>query len=289
MFFRYKVEKGEYALDDFDAIVIGGGGLKGLSFLGAIHFFKECGVLDNVTTFAGTSVGSVICLLMALGYTPKDQLAMNLDASFLKMKPLGEMVKSRSLFDFSLLLQSLEEACVAKMNTSPSFRELRAFTGKSLRVVAYNASKNCQHLFSDVDTPDVKVTEAVRYSCAIPLVFDTQTAESGEIFFDGGLINNLPVDVVVPDASNVFVVSTAPLPPDASSPLSFADIVQIIINVPTVSSDLQRLEMARSSFPDKKFFHIHLKHSYRPTATLGMSSEEKTNCFQAGYDFAKRI
>jgi predicted acylesterase/phospholipase RssA len=288
MFFRYKVEKGEYVLDDFDAVVVGGGGLKGLSFLGAIHFFKESGVLDKVETFAGTSVGAVICLLMALGYTPEDQLAMNLDASFLKMKPLSDMVKSRSLFDFSLLMEKLEEACVAKMDTSPSFRELRAFSGKSLRVVAYNASKNCQHLFSDVATPDVKVMEAVRYSCAIPLIFDTQTAENGDVFFDGGLVNNLPVDVVADDANNVLVVSTAAVPPETPT-LSFADIVQIIINVPTVSSDLQRLELARASFPEKHFFHIHLKHSYRPTATLGMSLEEKTDCFRAGYDFAKRI
>ena len=287
MFFRYKVEKGEYVLDDFEAVVIGGGGLKGLSFLGAIHYFEQCGVLSKVKVFAGTSVGSIICLLLALGYTAKEQLEMNLDASFLKMKPLNEVFKSKSLVDFSPLMEKLEQVCADKMNTSPNFREFHQFTGKSLRIVAYNASKNCQHVFSEEQTPNFKVTDAVRFSCAIPLIFDTQITKEGEIFFDGGLVNNLPVDLVQ-DAKSIFAVSTATVPPETET-LSFGDIVQIIINVPTASSDLKRVETIRKACPEKSVFHVHLENSYRPISTLGMSYEEKLDCFKSGYDFAKKI
>lgn len=287
MFFRYKADKGEYIIDDFEAIVVGGGGLKGLSFLGAIHYFEECGVLTKVHTFAGTSVGAIICFLLALGYTPAEQLEMNLDASFLKMKSLNEVFKSKSLLDFTPLMDKLEQVCLEKMNGSPNFREFYNFTGKSLRIIAYNASKNCQQLFSEKDTPDFKVMDAVRFSCAIPLVFDTQTTKEGEIFFDGGLVNNLPIDVVQ-DSKRIFVVSTATAPPETDT-LSFGDIVQIIINVPTVSSDLKRIEMVRTAHPEKSIFHVHLENTYKPTATLGMSYEEKLNCFQTGYNFAKRI
>lgn len=291
MFFRCKVEKGqvnEYFLEEFDAIVIGGGGLKGLAFLGAIQFFAENDLFKNVKTFAGTSAGALICLLLVLGYSPTEQLQMNLETSFLKMKPLNEILSSSSLLDFSLLIQKLDEVCRNKMNKSPTFQELFEYSGKSLRVVAFNVSKNSQHLFSEKETPDVLVVDAVRFSCSLPLVFEPQISDWGDLFFDGGLINNLPVDVVL-DSDRIFVVSTGSSAPLEGVALSFSDIVQIVISVPTVSSDLLRIERIKTEYPEKTLFHVDIKNSYSVSATLGMSNEEKLNCFKTGYNFAKGI
>lgn len=292
MFFRYKVEKGgvsQYHLDEFDAIVIGGGGLKGLAFLGAIQYFQECGLLNNVKMYAGTSAGSIISLLLVLGISPKEQLEMNVNSTFLKTKPLNEVFKSGSLMDYSILIETVHKICIEKMNISPTFLELFNFTGKSLRIVSYNVTKHSQHVFSETHSPDVLVADAIRYSCALPIIFEPQMSEDGEIFLDGGLINNLPVDVVKDDCDKILAISTESSTPFSNSKLSFADIVQIIISVPTVTSDLQRIDQIRTTFPEKTLFHVQLKHSYRVSATIGMTKEEKVNCFETGYNFAKGI
>lgn len=51
-----------------DTIVLSGGGIKGIGQLGALHYCREKGYLDmlRVNTLAGTSIGSIICLLLCL-------------------------------------------------------------------------------------------------------------------------------------------------------------------------------------------------------------------------------
>jgi predicted acylesterase/phospholipase RssA len=290
MFFRYKVEKGEIietVLENFQGIVIGGGGLKGLSFLGAIEYFRECEVLNNLRVFAGTSAGAIICLLLVLGYSPKEQLELNLNVSYLKMKTVQNILQSQSLLDFTNLVTGLEDLCRLKLNKIPTFLELFEHTGKSLRVVSYNASKNSQQIFSETTTPSCLVTEAVKFSCAIPLIFEPQKSGEGDFYFDGGLINNLPVDAAW-DVDKILLISTAS-PGIHHDEISFSDIVQLLISVPTVSSDFLRLQHFRLNNPEKCVFHVHLEHSFSPTATLGMNYEEKLNCFKTGYMFAKGI
>ena len=290
MFFRYKVEKGvikENHLRPFDAIVIGGGGLKGLSFLGSIDFFSQCGLLSDVSFYAGTSAGSIICLLLILGYSPKEQLEFNLERSYLKFRPFSQIFNSQSLLDLSDLISAIETLCKKKVGYVPTFRQLYEFTNKSLRVVAYNASSNCQEIFSDTLSPEVLVTEAVKYSCSIPFIFEPQRSTSGEFYFDGGLVNNLPIDAVT-EANNLLVISTASTGVRQSF-ITFSDIVQLLISVPTISSDFLRLEHFRNLYPEKIIHHVHLEQNYSPTATFGMSSEQKIDCFNSGYVFAKGI
>jgi predicted acylesterase/phospholipase RssA len=289
MFFRYKVEKGEIietVLHKFQGIVIGGGGLKGLSFLGVLEYFRECDLLNDLRIYAGTSAGAIICLLMILNFSPREQLDLNLNTSFLKLKPVQSVFQSQSLLDFTDLVNGLEDLCRQKLNRVPTFLELFEQTGKSLRVVSYNASKNIQETFSETTTPSCLVTEAVKFSCSIPLIFEPQRSKEGDFYFDGGLVNNLPIDAAS-DADTILVISTAC--PALTDNLSFSDVVQMVISVPTSSSDFVRLQHFKIDYPEKWIHHVHLEHSFSPTATLGMKYEEKLNCFKTGYMFAKGI
>src|SRR6185295_147822 len=54
----------------FTRLVLSGGGSKGLAILGALHLFHENKALDQIIEYWGTSVGSVIGLLLLIGYTP---------------------------------------------------------------------------------------------------------------------------------------------------------------------------------------------------------------------------
>jgi predicted acylesterase/phospholipase RssA len=56
----------------FKGLCISSGGMKGLYYLGVLDYYYEKKLLDNVKYYAGTSIGSLICLLLIIGYTPKE-------------------------------------------------------------------------------------------------------------------------------------------------------------------------------------------------------------------------
>ncbi len=51
-------------------LVLSGGGAKGFAHIGAIKLLEECGIIPDYIT--GTSMGSIIGALYAMGYTPDE-------------------------------------------------------------------------------------------------------------------------------------------------------------------------------------------------------------------------
>ena len=49
-------------------LVISGGGIHGISFLGAIKYLDENNILNDIEQYVGTSAGSMISLLLLIGY-----------------------------------------------------------------------------------------------------------------------------------------------------------------------------------------------------------------------------
>ena len=54
-------------------LVFSGGGTKGIAYVGVLKYLEENNLLKHVDTIVGTSVGAVVALLIAIGYT-SDQL-----------------------------------------------------------------------------------------------------------------------------------------------------------------------------------------------------------------------
>ena len=54
-----------------DTLCIGGGGLKGFSFLSALNVLISHNYinLDLINTYTGTSFKSIFCFLISIGYT----------------------------------------------------------------------------------------------------------------------------------------------------------------------------------------------------------------------------
>ena len=50
----------------FTRLVLSGGGSKGLAMLGALHYIHENNGLDSINEYWGTSVGSIIILLLSV-------------------------------------------------------------------------------------------------------------------------------------------------------------------------------------------------------------------------------
>ncbi len=155
------------------ALVLGGGGAKGAATVGVLKYVEESGVpIDMVV---GTSIGSIVGGLYALGY---------------RSEQLDSMFRSQQwtdMFAGSLMGDSI-------------VRPLRQMTGDRgsvnfddlpipFRCVAVDINKMREVVLREGD-----LAQAMRASMAIPLVFKP-VKMNGMRLVDGGVLNNLPVDV----------------------------------------------------------------------------------------------
>ncbi|MFA6129264.1 MAG: patatin-like phospholipase family protein [Bacteroidales bacterium] len=188
-------------------LVLSGGGAAGLAHIGVIKVLEEVGIpIDYV---AGTSMGSLVGGLFAMGYTATEmeKIAKDMDWESL----LGDVVPRNDLtfeykdqmekyfydFPFSRGKLQLPTGLIAGTNITNTLA--------GLTWPAYNIK-----LFSQLPRPflcigadvvtgqEVVLTsgylhDALRASMAIPTVF-TPVEVNGNLLIDGGFINNFPAD-----------------------------------------------------------------------------------------------
>lgn len=204
-----------------DTLVLSGGGNKGSLHLGALHYNYKNGYCKDIKIFIGTSIGSVISLLLVCGYTPIEIFTSiyNLDTTTLfPMTALSLSIENIGMFDIEPFIDIVSSMVVAKIGHAPTFLELYNKTRLSLIVSVVNLTRRHCEYWSHLTTPDVSCIDAVRFSCSIPLVFHRQkpvdivemglstscyyrdTVVDDNIYYvDGGILNNFPIDVLEMD------------------------------------------------------------------------------------------
>ncbi len=174
-------------------LVLGGGGARGFAHLGVIRAMRERGM--EIDRIGGTSMGSIMGALAAL-HADDDELLATARRQF------------QQLFDYTVPLVSLVKA---KRIT----RKLDAVFGgidiEDLWIPLYCMSTNLT-----LGRPEVHrrgdLVSAIRASIAIPGVLPP-VPRDGELLVDGGVLNNLPVDVMRADPSIGRVVAVDVTPP----------------------------------------------------------------------------
>ncbi|MEI2721798.1 MAG: patatin-like phospholipase family protein [Gemmatimonadales bacterium] len=220
------------------ALVLSGGGAKGLAHVGVIAALESAGVRPDL--IVGTSMGAMIGALYAAGYTAReiDSLARALAAhDIFRAKELRGPVAWGSLLPLLLW----EEGDAGFSIQSPAVRQYQVTAVLNgamlhgnllargdfdqlpipLRVVATNLRDRSVVVLRDGD-----LAQAVRASIAIPLVFSPQKVGALTLT-DGGLSANIPVAVARREgAARVLVSDVTERPADTldlDSPLVIAD------------------------------------------------------------------
>ncbi|MGB0805386.1 MAG: patatin-like phospholipase family protein [Salibacteraceae bacterium] len=189
-------------------LVLSGGGALGLAHIGVLKVLEEKGIRPDFVV--GTSMGSIVGGLYALGYTPEEieEFVVNADWEEILAKniPLNFVVTEekydygRYLIDFpfkngkpklpsgliegQLLTEALIEYTWSGTNYS-SFDEFPI----PFRCVGTDVSNGNEIIFKDGS-----LALAMRSSMAIPTVF-TPVGLDSTLVVDGGVVNNFPVDI----------------------------------------------------------------------------------------------
>lgn len=172
---------------DYDGLVLSGGAARGAAFLGALHRLREEGLLRQVNTVAGTSIGSLVAVLFAQGADMAQVLEKIADRPFSVDFDFSTLESSFGLDDGSGLL-----AFVRSLVGRQTFGELQRATGKEVVVCATSLQARKPVYFGPRTSPDMEVAVAVRLSCTLPFLFGFAVHE-GQAYVDGGLVDNFPV------------------------------------------------------------------------------------------------
>lgn len=175
------------------ALVLRGGGVKGLAFAGALEVLES---YYNFTEFVGTSAGAVAAALLASGYDGKELLRLLSRTDFSRF-----LDRSIALTPFALIFRSglypghylrswLQKQLFEKIERN----EIRMHDLPRRAIIfASNAARGTLTFDSAGARDDAEVAFAVRCSMSIPFLFEPQS-DGGSRVYDGGLLNNFPID-----------------------------------------------------------------------------------------------
>lgn len=182
----------------YSTLVLSGGSIFAAAFIGAIHVLEQDGAMSHIRHVVGTSAGSMVALLVALGFSSVDMQAFflkYLKTSLTRINPeaLFEWYDTMGLSDGENIRILARAAIQDKLgSTDLTFLDLAKRSGKNLAICVSNVTRERSEYWDVDSTPHMSVIQAVKTSCAIPILFQP-TLYNECIYLDGGLFNHFPM------------------------------------------------------------------------------------------------
>lgn len=190
----------------FKGVCISAGGSNGIYYLGILDYYFNNNMMDEITHYSGTSIGSMICLLLIIGYSPVEIFVETCKEEFnliFKEFNLSNLMISYGLIDTSPLKKYLEEMIILKMGYVPTMKNLFETFNKLFYCSSYNLTdkKNRHTCFSYETHPYMNVIDAVMCSSSIPFIF-SKTIFENNIYIDGAVSMSTPINILLPYFEN---------------------------------------------------------------------------------------
>lgn len=158
-------------------IALSGGGARGIAHIGVLDALEKYGIRPQI--ISGTSMGAIVGVFYAAGYSPQKILEIVASRKFHKL--INWHMPFSGLVDMDKVLEIMTE-----MIDSNDF--------SALKMPFYCAVTNLNSGMMEVKS-EGKLFQWVLASASIPVVFEPQII-NGETYVDGGLLNNLPAEAI---------------------------------------------------------------------------------------------
>ena len=212
------------------ALVLAGGGAKGLAHIGALKVIEETGIPIDIVV--GNSMGSIVGGLYSIGYSPNEMDSVVRNTDWVKL-----LIDAPDYGNNLLTAKKLSEYYQLRVSLDP--KRHNSDTGRGGIIQGKNIDQLLRRLTSsypdevDFDTLPIpfacnateavsgrvhefhegSLVEAMRSSMAIPGIF-TPVKKDSLLFVDGFVLNNYPVDVAKRLGADIIIgldlVSTKP-------------------------------------------------------------------------------
>ncbi|MFW6295481.1 MAG: patatin-like phospholipase family protein [Halanaerobium sp.] len=173
-------------------IVLAGGGARGFAHLGVLKALEEKGIKPDY--ISAVSAGSIIGAFIASGKNP-DQVM--------------EIMQESNFFDYAKVLMP-KNGLMSLENLHKNLKEqLEENTISELKIPLYIAASNLAtgkiRYFAEGD-----LCQIVQASSSIPILFSPVEID-GDLYVDGGLLDNLPVEPLKDKCDIIIAVNIMPI------------------------------------------------------------------------------
>lgn len=159
-------------------IALSGGGARGLAHIGVLKALEENDIVPEL--IVGTSIGAIVGAFYAGGMSPE------------KMLEIVENEDLGSIFSFNLSIKNGLSSLEKMRKNMEGLLPYKTFgrTPREFLVVVSNITDGKEEIISSGS-----IADAVVASATLPVIFKPIEIR-GKVYVDGGLFNNLPVDIL---------------------------------------------------------------------------------------------
>lgn len=272
-------------VNNFTRLVLSGGGPRGMGIIGALHYADEHKYLDTIKEYWGSSVGSVISLLLLIGYTPFEafhqffMLEHFVDPNQFNIQSVLETSALCPIEIFGQKIRHFVEHKIGR-DVNPTFMDLYERYGKKIHIIGANTDTMKGECF-DVDSrPDMKVIEAIEISCDLPYIFTKKQFE-GHTYVDGGFINNYPINMADDGEHDVLGICAFG---EVSAGGDYINWLYRLLYMP-----IRELHRERVSRLSDKCVNVELTIDGVNITDMSPSQKKKIAIFSAGYQQATKF
>lgn len=183
----------------FDGLVISGGSIKGIYFLGALKSLEENGIIKNIKFYGGTSIGAIISILCMIGYTSLEIFSFICTTNILEIMcnqhmyaNIFNLLTYYGIYDFDNIKDELEKLIKNKIGYIPTLWKLEKITKKKFFCVTYNLSTKNTIYITSRNFPNINILDALHMTSNLPVMFDKYKYKDS-VYIDGGFSDNFPI------------------------------------------------------------------------------------------------
>lgn len=291
-----------------NVLCLGPGGAKGFNHLGALLALEERNFLSDVKNIIGVSIGSIIGLLITLGYKSKEIIGIaNCTEMFYSINDIGSD-GSKILFGLSgphsfldnmgflshdPIRQHLSKYIKDKFPTYPSIptlKQLYMATGIQFTTVSFNLYHDQNfsgtQYFNHITSPNMSCLDAVLCSMNIPVLFQKLNIGNG-LYIDGAFGDSYPIDYYDNDENakilGLYIVEHASI--QSLHPQPTLGNILTYINM-VISSSMDENRIKKIQHASERCKHLRLVSRCGNISGFQLQSLEKAIMIKDGYDTA---
>lgn len=257
--------------------IFSGGGTRLTAHIGILQALKELNLaFDQIV---GVSGGSIVSALYACGWSLDDIVALAIETDFRQFRGFSLW---RLLKDGGLSSGNTFEKWMDKQLQGCTFADIDT----DLNIVATDVNGGGPVIFNRKNSPELKISEAVRFSMSIPLIFSFKSYKN-HLLVDGVILSE---DALFRDwsncgASNVCFRLQSSQETQSLTPKGLIKLPEfVLLLIRTFMNALSR------EYVHENYWHNTLVVNTGSISSVdfALSDEQKRILYQQGYNAAKQ-
>lgn len=271
-------------------LLFSGGGIRVVSYLGALQVLQENNLLKHVREFCGVSAGALVSLMLALEYRFHviERFCYEFDFSTMHGFEIETILESMEQFGLNsgenvkgLLKKILHhkgfgpDTTFGELNASGKAKKLRVWASdiQYLKLIEFSAEK----------TPNMSIVNALYASMALPVYFTPVLhSETKTLLLDGGILDNYPISTLTEteiEETLGFTFEHSKFPIDVQDISSLLSLIFAGYYMPCYQKQIEKYKSRTIVLPCQEF----------PSTEFNISMEDRQRLVSVGRQAAENF